>query len=202
MNRISGVRGRLAVASVVACVGVTAGDASAALNCSPGSAAYLFPHQRPAKVPHYVLGCRRLHEVGRVQVQAHRMRSGEFCVTTYVPSERTAFGCGTYRVRRHVDVNAFAGTREDGYIVAGASSARARRVVYRYTLNGVEHQRRAALIRVRSQSLLRRLKLDRPFGAHRVFLPQTATQVTVEAFDASGRSLEVEAVRHYPPPFP
>ena len=167
--------------------------AAAALECRPGARA---SGLRPAGVAHRVLGCRRLNAVGRVQVTAHRKRSGYFCVLTRVRRQGT-FGCGTHEFREAFDVDLFADAR-GGRIAAGAAGPWVRRIVYRWRERGLVRTRRAGLIRVRDRPLLRRLGLRRPFGAHRIYLPDDATQVVAEAFGRRGRLLEQVDVGGFP----
>jgi hypothetical protein len=145
-----------------------------------------------------VLGCGRLSDGRRFELVARRFpRRSFFCLDAYIPGRRAALECAALPQPQGgpIDVSAYAppggraARRLGGSVVTGAASADVARVELVVTRRGTEHRRRVALVRVRDEELLRRLRQRSPFGFHASAPPRTVARARLEAFDEGGALL-------------
>jgi len=165
--------------------------------CAPGSSRPAEPVPGEGVRPitrRYVLGCGSLPSGRRFALEAYRLtnRGGgsSVCIDAVDRASGLARGCGSDRVRGdgHVSIDGalFAGARVE---LRGTTSRRVARVVLQFRRAGRRATRRAVLVRVRDNHVLRVLG-SAPFGHFVAEIPPGARGVAAVASDARGRVLD------------
>jgi hypothetical protein len=143
-----------------------------------------------------VLGCGRLPSGRRFELVGYRQTTGRgrrtiLCIDTVLLPRGDSFGCGDETVARGGHIEAGGVTTEIGKrtIVEGSASASVASVVVRYGRGRTELPRRAVLIRVRRESVLRKIRVRGAFGYYLGEAPPRSLPLTVEARDEHGRTI-------------
>jgi hypothetical protein len=135
-----------------------------------------------------VLAADRLRSGERFELVGYQLSSrgqSDLCIDVTFPDRDEAHGCGNDSVRAQ-SISSGPGHPTQ---VDGATSAEARRVVVHYEVEGVPGSREAVLVHVDDPEVIRRIRVDGPFGFYVAELPEGAQDIVAEAFDAGGRSM-------------
>jgi hypothetical protein len=153
--------------------------------------------------PPVVIGCGRVRPTTRrFELVAHQQIRGggasSLCIRMYSLPSGIRYGCGTNGVRGggNVDISGVVyGSGNRPVTVSGATTHRVARVTVTSGRKGRRVTRTATLVRVRSASLLRRLKVARAFGHYLVQAPRPAGRIHVRAYDRRGRQVGSTTLR-------
>jgi hypothetical protein len=140
--------------------------------------------------PPVVLAAGWLRSGLRFELVGRRLSSrgkASLCIDVTLPDRHEAYGCANNRGRAQGQFVSWG--RVDLTLVNGATSPAARRVVVHYEVDGVPGSREAVLVQVDDPDVIRRIRVDGPFGFYVAELPEGARDIVAEAFDAGGRSM-------------
>lgn len=135
-----------------------------------------------------VLGTGLLRSGERFELVGYQQSArgqSNLCIDVTFPDRGEGHGCGNDSERTQ-SISSSPGHPTQ---VDGATSADARRVVVHYEVDGVPGSREAVLVHVDDPEVIRRIRVDGPFGFYVAELPEGARDIVAEAFDASGRSM-------------